>query len=90
MQADYLRCRDIMQACHAAYPNPVHLAELCDKLADRVQRSIEYHIQVLEEEGFVESTKLQSKDGSVIQNVRLSHPLAADRFVDSRRDGPTD
>ena len=86
MQSDYVLCRDIMRACHDAHSNALHFADLCRKFPDRTDETIRYHIEVLEDEGFVETRKLQTTAGgttrSVVQFVRLSHPLAADRFLD--------
>ena len=94
MQSDYALCREIMRACHDSHPNAVYFADLCRKLTGRTDESIRYHVQVLEDEGFVETGRLQSTASgathAVVQYVRLSHPLAADRFLNPQLDGPAD
>ena len=91
MQADYALCRDIMRACHEALPNALPLADLREKLPDTTDDNIRYHIEVLEREGFVETRQLRSSAGGPgvepVRYVRLSHPLAAARFLD-RPEGP--
>ena len=91
MQADYTLLRDIMRACRDARPNALQLADLRGKFPDRTDEDIRYHVQVMEDEGFVETWNLRSVTGNhpldAIQNVGLSHPLAAERFLD-RPAGP--
>lgn len=86
MQSDYVLCRDIMRLCHDAHPDAVHFTDLRRKFPDRTDETIRYHANVLKEEGFLETRKLRSTAGSraqeTTQSVRLSHPLAADRFIE--------
>ena len=86
MQADYTLYRDIMWACRDARPSVVAIADLCGKFPDRTDEDICFHVQVLKDEGFVETRDPRSTAGNhpldVIQCVRLSHPLAAERFLD--------
>lgn len=90
MQADYALCRDIMRACHEAQPNPLHFGDLCRQFPDRDHENIPCHIQVFEDESFLEDRKPCSASNPAlepVQYVRLSHPLAADRFL-KRAKGP--
>ena len=91
MQADYTLCRDIMTACHDARPHAANMADLCGKFPDCTDEDIRYHVRVLENEGSVETRNLRSTTGNnplaAIQYVRLSHPLAAGRFL-GRPTGP--
>ena len=90
MQVDYVLCRDIMRACHAAFPKDVDFADLCRTFPDRTDENIRYQVHVLEGEGFLETRTLRSRaSGAALETVqyfKLSHPLAAARFLEKPRE----
>ena len=94
MQSDYTHLRDLMPACHDVFPKAVHFADLCDKVAGRDDATVRFQMQVLEDDGFVEDEKLEATIGgpkhSAVWFIRLSHPLAANRFLNPQPDGPAD
>ena len=91
MQADYALCRDIMRVCHEAHPTGLHFTALCMEFADNPARNVRYRVELQEDQGFVQVDKLRAIAGDAtfesVQWIRLSHPLAADRFLECA-DGP--
>ena len=85
MQADYSLCCGIVRACHDASPNALHFADLCRKYPDRTDANMCYHLEILQYEGFLEIRKLRSASGAqtleAVQFVHLSHPVAAEHFL---------
>ena len=86
MQAAYALCRDATRMYQHLRPNTVNVADLCSNVPDGPNEDIRYHVLVLEAEALVETRNLRfPATGStleVLQFVRLSHSLAANRFLE--------
>lgn len=94
MQADSAVCQEIIRPSCNALPSPAHLVDLWRNLTGRTAESIEYHVQVLEDEEFLEVKALRSIAGgdahAPVQYVCLSHSLTADRFLKPQSHSPVD
>lgn len=93
MQTAYAPCRDTTRRCLDLRPDTVNFSYLCGKVPDRPNDDIRHDVLVLEAERFFETLNLRSAaSGStleVLQFVRLSHPLAAKKFL-GKPDGQAD
>ena len=85
MQSDYTLLRDIMRVYRDANPNWVERTDLLDRLPGRTAPDVNYHALILEEHGYVQVDKTETRtyDGTstFLNGVRLSRPDVADQCL---------